>query len=159
MFPQLFALLLSDMEQLEHFQSSHLNICLVSGHHKFPTLFFHIIVHINQRTHLKYHTSLTAPNLLVRIPCPLLSDASLPLLYFPHCAMAPLFCLSLLVCLLILVASLTFPPAIKPSIPSVHSGLFCSCHPPFLPHPSCSYNITHHFCCNFVVFLGQINDS
>lgn len=49
----------------------------------------------------------------------------------PHYSTAPLFCVSLLFPPLFLVASLTFPPAIKPSIPSVHSGLFSFCLPPF----------------------------
>lgn len=110
---------------------------------------------------------MTVPKLLVFFHCPLFLPLLCPssVLSLNHCSTAPLLYLSLLLSLLFLIASLTFPPAIKPSIPSVHCGLHCdpplSLSPFFsllLLHPSCFCNISHRSCCNFV-FLDKISDN
>ena len=136
-----------------------MNICLVSGHDKFTTLFFHIksIKAARERQYFKMYNTFPGCS---KSSWP--SDPSLgplaPLLFHPSAlCLSPhsLFCSSLLPLLFL-----------QPSNPPSH--LFTlACSAPFslptlslaLPHPSCFSNITRHFCCNFAVFLGRINDS
>lgn len=100
--------------------------------------------------------ALTALNLLLHFLCPLFSPSP--------SSTAPLLCLP--------PPTPSFVPHCFPYFSSSHQTLHPICslwlNQPSssslplsspLPHPSCSYNITHHSCCNFVVFLGQINDS